>query len=183
VHRCEPTAAGNGSLAPRQHTKFRVVMFTDGVTEVRSGDEEFGEERLMTLLQCDRSAKPGEVLSCRRLGLGPVVSRVFLAASGVCQALPSRFERFYEIVLPTNLQPAGQILIHIHGLPGLAYDVLDPVSAAPVPGTGTLSYMAARARLTPANLRAGQPNGADAGTRVVAHRGLGKLRLRLPVCL
>jgi serine phosphatase RsbU (regulator of sigma subunit) len=43
-------------------------MFTDGVAEARSGDEEFGEERPMTLLQCDRSAKPGEVLSCRRLG-------------------------------------------------------------------------------------------------------------------
>jgi sigma-B regulation protein RsbU (phosphoserine phosphatase) len=38
------------------------VLFTDGVTEARSPDgEEFGEERLVTVLSEDRSLSAGEL--------------------------------------------------------------------------------------------------------------------------
>jgi sigma-B regulation protein RsbU (phosphoserine phosphatase) len=67
------------------------VVFTDGVVEARSADgEEFGEERLLSVLRTDLGSQPSAVL-------GQIMSVVRKFASGVEQhdditALVLRFQ-------------------------------------------------------------------------------------------
>jgi len=57
------------------HDRDTLVMFTDGVTEARSaGDEEFGENRLMTCLSASAASAPGVLLN-----------RIFAAVHEFCQ--------------------------------------------------------------------------------------------------